>query len=231
MNRLGFTLIELLVVISIIAVLAGMLLPAVGLVRGGAKASVCASNQRQVAMAIVQYADDNDGLFPTGIDVGNWTGGICWNQKINTYLDSDVGGAVKTMICPEDARAWILSPRSYIAVAIRDNPNGTKDGWTGTNTSRPMSALSRKTATVLLIENWESSAGFDPYTVGFQWSPNCATVTGWLTSAIAPYTKGGRSPYYHGSKNNYAYADGHVEAKAPGALFRSGTDNDWRVNW
>ncbi len=64
MNRQAFTLIELLVVISIIAVLAALLLPAVGLVRDAAKQSVCLSNQRQMMMAIHAYAGDNEGLTP-----------------------------------------------------------------------------------------------------------------------------------------------------------------------
>jgi len=61
-SRHGFTLIELLVVISIIAVLASMLLPAVGVVRDLAQQQKCASNLRQIQIANVAYATDNDGL-------------------------------------------------------------------------------------------------------------------------------------------------------------------------
>ena len=60
--RAGFTLIELLVVISIIAILAGMLLPAIGSVRDSARSAVCSSNLRQVGMAMNAYANDWDGL-------------------------------------------------------------------------------------------------------------------------------------------------------------------------
>ena len=66
MTRTGFTLIELLVVISIIAVLAGMLLPAVTLVRASAWQSRCLSNQRQCMMAVQAYAIDNDGMSTPG---------------------------------------------------------------------------------------------------------------------------------------------------------------------
>src|SRR6478736_4772112 len=60
----GFTLIELLVVISIIAVLAALLLPAVGLVRGAARRTACASNERQIGVVVMLYAGDNDDCLP-----------------------------------------------------------------------------------------------------------------------------------------------------------------------
>jgi len=63
-QRQGFTLIELLVVISIIAILAGMLLPAIGMVRESARKANCGSNQRQILMAMIGYGVDNDGAFP-----------------------------------------------------------------------------------------------------------------------------------------------------------------------
>ena len=60
----AFTLIELLVVISIIAVMAAILLPAVSLVRAHANQMVCMSNQRQLGLALLTYAGDNGNLIP-----------------------------------------------------------------------------------------------------------------------------------------------------------------------
>lgn len=62
--RGGFTLIELLVVISIIAILAAMLVPAISMVRGAAQASRCLNSQRQVALGCLGYSNDNEGLLP-----------------------------------------------------------------------------------------------------------------------------------------------------------------------
>lgn len=65
--RRRFTLIELLVVVAIIAVLAAMLLPALGRSRESAKRSVCRGNMRSVALALTMYADDNNDWYPVGI--------------------------------------------------------------------------------------------------------------------------------------------------------------------
>jgi prepilin-type N-terminal cleavage/methylation domain-containing protein/prepilin-type processing-associated H-X9-DG protein len=59
----GFTLIELLVVISVIAVLMAILLPSLNKAREQAKKVLCASNSKQVAMALLLNAADNDGML------------------------------------------------------------------------------------------------------------------------------------------------------------------------
>ena len=64
-GRRAFTLIELLVVIAIIAVLTGILVPALGRVREQAKFTRCKANLKSYGVLAFMYIDDNDGIMPS----------------------------------------------------------------------------------------------------------------------------------------------------------------------
>jgi len=85
----AFTLIELLVVVSIIAVLAAMLLPAISLVKEAAKQSKCASSLRQVYIGAMAYCQDNeDQLMPSDLDAASGPGDLFWFGTLAPYLDA-----------------------------------------------------------------------------------------------------------------------------------------------
>jgi len=87
MKTKGFTLIELLVVIAIIAILMGILMPALGRVRKQARAVACQANLKHWGLIFKMYTDDNDGMF-----YGAWSGGVLGHVWIGAlrHLYQDV---------------------------------------------------------------------------------------------------------------------------------------------
>jgi len=103
--RRGFTLIELLVVIAIIAILAAILFPVFAKAREKARQTSCLSNEKQMMLGVLMYAQDYDDNLPRGTDYtkvpgyGAVTDPAMWPTLIQPYIKND-----QIFVCPSNKR-------------------------------------------------------------------------------------------------------------------------------
>jgi prepilin-type N-terminal cleavage/methylation domain-containing protein/prepilin-type processing-associated H-X9-DG protein len=206
-RKLGFTLIELMVVVVIIALLAGLALPAIGRALTNAQKAKCMNNMRQIGLAMMTYAGENNYRLPETshtVSIGN-----TWINVLEPYLSN----MDEVRICPADplkkerlaagGTSYILN--SFLFVPQID-PFGNVIGGP-TNNLLHIERPSQTMMAFIISENQAVGASND-HTHSSTW-----ISWGAVTSDISPdrFTASSQPDHSVGS-SNYLFADGRVES-------------------
>jgi prepilin-type processing-associated H-X9-DG protein/prepilin-type N-terminal cleavage/methylation domain-containing protein len=212
----AFTLIELLTAIAIIGILAGILIPTVGKVRESARSARCASNQRQIAVAILLAAQEQRDVFPPALDETNTS----WTSTLQTYFGNRESGL---LVCPSRS----VNPpvaSEYWRSSYSLNPIIMVDLASATPRRVLVSDVQRPTEIILVADGGQRTSGsahdrfWEVDTVGNRsWAP--------VESADNVIDDGPDSDdgtahfrFRHGGRVNVAFADGHAGAFAKGTI-------------
>ena len=166
-NDPGFTLIELLVVISIIAILAALLLPALSTARESANIAHCSNNLNQIGKGLQMYADANKDFLPKMFWVPQ--DDRTWDTRILEYV-----GSTNIFVCRSDPISQNNGDRTYSANGKVGTPDfnypfsrmGTENNIKGQDLPLRMSDLDNNIGDIILIGERPGGSASDRGRVG-----------------------------------------------------------------
>ena len=229
MAQSAFTMIELLVVITIIAVLAALLLPALKMVQQAAHSSRCQSNLHQLGLATASYASDYDDFLPPGFSLGYDTN---WRALMTAYAGS--ADAAKLLLCPS---ARLKSGTAHYTAQFAMLPNLNK---TAPNRVRQGRMDEARADGALLFDGNQDSGGNAYYLAENQgeiWGFfNEDPVGDQLLAAVSATNDYKTVGFRHGRSACLLYGDMHAAARSSAALtkgeLRSPRSNrKWDYEW
>jgi len=142
-----FTLVELLIVAAIIAILAGLLLPAINKARDMAAGSNCVGNIKQIGLMAIQYADSYEGRYAPAVCSPVWGDTEGWTNNLRMVCNAQK----KIFKCSKDDRREFSYSLNCTEVYVRNNKN--YGSWYDKEFSRSKIGASR----VILIEESPTS--------------------------------------------------------------------------
>lgn len=222
-TRKGFTLIELLVVIAIIAILAALLFPVFAQAKEAAKKTADASNMRQLAVAMMLYANDNDGGTPASMHNAAGNPVRAWVYNLTPYTTK----VDELRISPADPKGrerTKLGATSYVINGyLSDLSDEMEAVEIAPGMTRSLDSLPKPSETMLfwVIAFSKPAATYDDHVHSYNWFTTSNPATRWLriTNEIMPDAFN-RSGSDHTKGNaNHVYADTHVKNLPAGRLY------------